>query len=60
MDSATHYQYPRTDHVAGSCVVDDDEKVDLKACAPWLKKYSVVIQEKVDGTNVGVHFGKLS
>jgi hypothetical protein len=56
--SGTHYPYPRTAHIAGSAVVDDDESVDSKTCGPWLKKYQVVIQEKVDGTNVGVHFGK--
>jgi ATP-dependent RNA circularization protein (DNA/RNA ligase family) len=55
MEQAKHYPYPRTDHVHGSAVVDDDGSKDVPK--DWLSgKYRVVIQEKVDGTNVGVHF----
>ncbi len=55
MEQARHWPYPRTDHVQGSVVVDDDGSKDVPK--DWLSgKYLVVIQEKVDGTNVGVHF----
>ncbi len=55
MESAKHYAYPRTDHIKGSAVVDDDASQDVPK--EWLNgKYRIVVQEKVDGTNVGVHF----
>eukprot|EP01105_Mastigella_eilhardi_P011649 TRINITY_DN2681_c0_g1_i2.p2 TRINITY_DN2681_c0_g1~~TRINITY_DN2681_c0_g1_i2.p2 ORF type:complete len:226 (-),score=18.69 TRINITY_DN2681_c0_g1_i2:42-719(-) len=58
------YKFPRTPHIAGSAVVDDDcvlSAQQLKAqlqslCHPAGHSFAAVIQEKVDGANVGVHF----
>jgi hypothetical protein len=72
------FKFPKTPHIAGSSVVDDDEVLsDLEvltsfsefvACKYLLKLQvtnlltktagiaSVVIQEKVDGANVSIHF----
>eukprot|EP01094_Clydonella_sp_ATCC50884_P023157 TRINITY_DN5487_c0_g1_i1.p1 TRINITY_DN5487_c0_g1~~TRINITY_DN5487_c0_g1_i1.p1 ORF type:complete len:236 (-),score=77.51 TRINITY_DN5487_c0_g1_i1:401-1108(-) len=52
------YKYPRTPHIGSASKVVDDDKV--LPCAPFFRGLSdtalVVVQEKVDGANVGVHF----
>ncbi|KAL6060352.1 putative DNA ligase III [Balamuthia mandrillaris] len=52
------FKFPRTPHVAGSEVVDDDEVVGESALFSMVenKDVTVVVQEKMDGTNVSVHF----
>lgn len=56
-ESSSFFRYPRTVHITGSEVVDDDESVspaELLAFAG--KNYKLILQEKVDGANVSVHF----
>jgi len=52
--------YIRTPHVAGSATVDDDEVLPASQLATAGSSFKgatrVVIQEKVDGANVGIHF----
>lgn len=57
MEGPKHYPYPRTAHIEGSNIVDDDEAVSNSSCKSMIQSADcVVVQEKVDGTNVGVHF----
>lgn len=55
---ATFYKFPRTPHLGSdSAVVDDDEVKDKNKYIRALPSGLVaVVQEKVDGTNVSVHF----
>jgi len=53
------YKFPKTIHLGGSSVVDEDEtmsKGELKTLVNMKSKIRMVIQEKVDGANVSVHF----
>ncbi|KAH3744462.1 RNA ligase [Pelomyxa schiedti] len=60
------HKFPRTPHMAGSAVVDDDEVVTPSQVAATIAAarttsasqlpLSLVVQEKVDGANVGVYF----
>lgn len=66
--SPEFFPFPRTPHLAGSAVVDDDEVVDEAALRYLLEDsagaatsdkdegLTVVVQEKMDGTNVSVYF----
>jgi hypothetical protein len=58
MDSPKFYKFPKTVHLAGSSVVDDDEVVSVQHLKALLndRTKKLVIQEKVDGANVSVHF----
>ena len=57
MRESSFISYPKTPHVQGSSVVDDDESVSSGGVSVLLKKFpTTVITEKVDGTNVSVHF----
>eukprot|EP01126_Amoeba_proteus_P066088 TRINITY_DN9502_c0_g1_i5.p1 TRINITY_DN9502_c0_g1~~TRINITY_DN9502_c0_g1_i5.p1 ORF type:complete len:245 (-),score=57.55 TRINITY_DN9502_c0_g1_i5:468-1202(-) len=58
-DVPSFYAFPRTPHMAGSSVVDDDEVVTDNQLSLFIKEAgitSVVVQEKVDGANVSVYF----
>ena len=51
-DTTNFYAFPRTPHIAGSSVVDNDESMPLNAIlqqALDLGATRVVVQEKVDG-----------
>jgi hypothetical protein len=52
------FPFPRTPHLAGSAVVDDDQVMDENALRSLLDNgdLSVVVQEKMDGTNVSLYF----
>jgi len=53
------YKFPRTPHLAGSEVVDDDEVVDQKTLMTALSlnpDLKIIVQEKMDGTNVSLYF----
>lgn len=55
------FKYPRTPHIAGSTGTSDDKKLGSKDTEKILSDPSLIVEEKVDGTNVGLHFseGKL-
>eukprot|EP01125_Pyxidicula_operculata_P021766 TRINITY_DN8623_c0_g1_i1.p1 TRINITY_DN8623_c0_g1~~TRINITY_DN8623_c0_g1_i1.p1 ORF type:complete len:234 (-),score=42.30 TRINITY_DN8623_c0_g1_i1:148-849(-) len=59
MDLPQFIPFPRTPHLEGSSVVDDDESVSETQFYNLIKIGGisrVVVQEKVDGTNVSIHF----
>lgn len=55
------FKYPRTPHLAGSIGTSDDRKLGKDDTEKILSDASLIVEEKVDGTNVGMHFssGKL-
>ena len=55
-------KYPRTPHLAGSAGTADDRHLGDRETERFLADPSLIIEEKLDGTNVGLHFttsGKL-
>ena len=55
-------KYPRTPHLVGSTGTADDTQLSAQQSAEFLANESLVVEEKLDGTNVGIHFsddGKL-
>lgn len=49
-------KYPRTPHVFGSRGTDDDKHLTPEQSDRLLADPSLVVEEKLDGTNVGLHF----
>ena len=49
-------KYPRTPHLFGSRGTSDDKHLGEAASAEFIADESLVVEEKLDGTNVGVHF----
>jgi hypothetical protein len=55
-------KYPRTPHLFGSKGTDDDKHLAESDSNKFLADPSLIVEEKLDGTNVGIHFapdGKL-
>src|SRR6266849_5710272 len=49
-------KYPRTPHLFGSKGTDDDKHLGQKESEAFIADPSLVVEEKIDGTNVGIHF----
>lgn len=49
-------KYPRTPHLFGSKGTDDDKQMNERESLRFLDDASLIVEEKVDGTNVGIHF----
>ncbi|HEX4608696.1 MAG TPA: RNA ligase family protein [Urbifossiella sp.] len=49
-------KYPRTPHLFGSRGTADDKRLSARESAAFLADPSLVAEEKLDGTNVGLHF----
>ncbi len=49
-------KYPRTPHLFGSTGTDDDRHLGRAESAAFLAAPSLIVEEKLDGTNVGIHF----
>lgn len=49
-------KYPRTPHLFGSKGTDDDKHLSRKESDAFIANASLIVEEKVDGTNVGIHF----
>lgn len=49
-------KYPRTPHLFGSRGTADDKHLSPRESAAFAADPSLVVEEKLDGTNVGVHF----
>lgn len=49
-------KYPRTPHLFGSRGTDDDKHLGEAESHRFLADPSLIIEEKLDGTNVGLHF----
>src|SRR3954467_11901777 len=49
-------KYPRTPHLFGSQGTDDDKHMGQKESETFIADPSLIVEEKIDGTNVGIHF----
>ncbi len=49
-------KYPRTPHLFGSKGTEDDRHMGAKDSAVFIADPSLIVEEKLDGTNVGIHF----
>src|SRR4051812_35451888 len=49
-------KYPRTPHLFGSRGTEDDKHLGHKESLDFLADASLIVEEKLDGTNVGIHF----
>lgn len=49
-------KYPRTPHLFGSKGTDDDRHMGAKDSAAFVADPTLIVEEKLDGTNVGIHF----
>ena len=54
--SETYIKYPRTPHLFGSRGTDDDKHLGRGESADLIADPSLIVEEKLDGTNVGIHF----
>ena len=49
-------KYPRTPHLFGSTGTADDKHLGERESHAFLADDSLIVEEKLDGTNVGIHF----
>jgi hypothetical protein len=49
-------KYPRTPHLFGSRGTDDDKHLGAAESDRLIADPSLIVEEKLDGTNVGIHF----
>ncbi len=49
-------KYPRTPHLFGSSGTDDDKHLGRQESLDFIADASLIVEEKLDGTNVGIHF----
>jgi len=49
-------KYPRTPHLFGSKGTEDDRHLGRKESEAFIADPSLIVEEKLDGTNVGIHF----
>jgi RNA ligase len=49
-------KYPRTPHLFGSRGTDDDKHMGEAESHRFLSDKSLIVEEKLDGTHVGIHF----
>ena len=52
----TFTKYPRTPHLFGSTGTDDDKHLGERESVAFIADESLIVEEKLDGTNVGIHF----
>lgn len=52
----TFVKYPRTPHLFGSKGTDDDKHLGEAESLSMIRDDSLIVEEKLDGTNVGIHF----
>lgn len=50
------FKYPRTPHLFGSKGTDDDKHLSEAESIEFIADKSLIVEEKIDGTNVGIHF----
>ena len=51
-------KYPRTPHLFGAKGTDDDKHMSNSESLKFVSDDSLIIEEKIDGTNVGIHFSE--
>lgn len=52
-------KYPRTPHLFGSKGTDDDKHLSETESRRFVSDDSLIVEEKIDGTNVGIHFSNV-
>ncbi len=58
MSHGDFVKYPRTPHLFGSKGTDDDKHLGEAESSRFIADESLIVEEKIDGTNVGIHFQK--
>ncbi len=53
-------KYPRTPHLFESKGTADDKPLREQQALQFLSDASVIVEEKIDGANVGIHFDQVS
>ncbi len=53
---ADFFKYPRTPHLFGSRGTEDDKHLGCDESEAFIADPSLIVEEKLDGTNVGIHF----
>jgi hypothetical protein len=53
---AEFLKYPRTPHLFGSRGTADDKHLGQRVSLDFIAQDSLIVEEKLDGTNVGIHF----
>jgi len=51
-------KYPPTPHLFGSKGTDDDKHLGPEESKAFIADSSLIVEEKLDGTNVGIHFAR--
>ena len=51
-------KYPRTPHIFSSKGTEDDKHMSLADSRDFIADESLIVEEKLDGTNVGIHFSE--
>jgi RNA ligase len=51
-------KYPRTPHLFGSTGTPDDKRLGEAESLRFIADESLIVEEKLDGTNVGIHFSE--
>ena len=51
-------KYPRTPHLFGSTGTEDDKHLGEVESNAFITNESLIVEEKIDGTNVGIHFSE--
>ena len=51
-------KYPRTPHLFGSKGTEDDKHLGSRSSQVFIADESLIVEEKLDGTNVGIHFSE--
>jgi hypothetical protein len=49
-------KYPRTPHLFGAQGTADDKRLNVSQSSAFIADASLIVEEKIDGTNVGIHF----
>ena len=55
-DKVIEYRFPRTPHLPGSSIIDDDRSMDRTELSGLCQRGEIHVQEKVDGANCSVFF----
>lgn len=58
MSHGDFVKYPRTPHLFGSTGTDDDKHMGEMESEDLIADSSLIVEEKLDGTNVGIHFSE--
>lgn len=51
-------KYPRTPHLFAAAGTSDDKRLSVQESLRLIAEPSLIVEEKIDGTNVGLHFSE--